>query len=140
MARGYPDFGRVSARQRYSETVGAKLYEETISVPANTLVGAPVSQDMILEKGEITWAQVRFPGGPADLLKVAIFDSDGVTQLWPGGSGTWISGDNESPEWDTEFTITSVGGVYKAVLKGYNDDDTYAHSAKVRLWVVAYPP
>jgi hypothetical protein len=139
MARGYPDFGRVSARQRYSETVGAKVYEQEIAVPASTAVGAPVTQNMVLEKGEITWMQVRFPAGPANLLKVAIFDSDGATQLWPGGSGTWISGDNEAPEWDTEFTINAVAGVYKLVLKGYNDDDTYPHTAKVRAWVVAYP-
>ena len=139
MARGYPDFGRVSARQRFSETVGSKLYEQDITVPANTLVGAPVSQNMVLEKGEITWAQVRFPGGPAGLVKVAIFDSDGTTQLWPGGTATWISGDNEPVDWDTQFTITAVGGVYKVILKGYNDDDTYPHTAKVRLWVVAYP-
>ena len=139
MARGYPDFGRVSARQRFSETVGAKLYEQEIAIPANTLVGAPVSQNMVLEKGEITWAQVRFPGGPAGLVKVAIFDSDGTTQLWPGGTATWISGDNESPEWDTQFATTVVAGVYKVILKGYNDDDTYAHTVKVRLWVTPYP-
>jgi len=139
VARGYPDFGRTSARQRFSETVGAKMYEQEIAVPAATLVGAPVSQNMVLEKGEITWAQVRFPAGPAALLKVAIFDSDGTTQLWPGGTGTWISGDNEAPEWDTQFTITAVLGVYKVILKGYNDDDTYPHTAKVRLWVVPYP-
>ena len=139
MARGYPDFGRVSARQRFSEAVGAKLYEQEITVPPNTLVGAPVSQNMVLEKGEITWAMVRFPRGPAGLLKVAIFDSDGVTQLWPGGTGTWISGDNESPEWDTQYAVTEVLGVYKVIIKGYNDDDTYTHKGKVRLWVTPYP-
>ena len=139
MARGDPDFGQVSSRQRFSQTIGAKLYEQDITVPANTLVGAPVSQNMVLEKGEITWAMIRFPGGPAGLLKLAIFAADGVTQLWPGGAGNWMSGDNESPEWDTQFAITTVLGVYKVIIKGYNDDDTYSHVAKVRLWVTPYP-
>lgn len=139
MPRGTPDWGRVSARQRFSETVGAVLYEQMITVAANVAVGSPTSQDMVMEKGEAAWIQVRFPAGPAGLLHIAIFDSDGTTQLFPGGSGTWFIGDNEVIEFDTEFKLTTPNGDYKFVLKGYNEDDTYQHSALVRVWVIPYP-
>ena len=139
MTRGYPDWGRVSARQRFSETVGAKLYEQEITVPANTLVGDAVPQNMVLEKGEVSWIQVRFPTGPSALLHVAIFAADGTTQLWPGGTATWFVGDNETIEFDTEYKIVPLVADYNLVLKGYNDDDTYPHSALVRAWVIPYP-
>jgi len=139
MTRGTPDWGRVSARQRFSETVGAKLYEQIITVARGVVVGAPTTQDMTLEKGEVSWVQVRFPAGPAALLKIAIFAGDGTTQLWPGGTATWFSGDNEVIEFDTEYKIVTANAAYKLVLKGYNDDDTYEHSALVRAWVIPYP-
>jgi hypothetical protein len=137
--RGHPDWGQVSARQKYSETVGATLYETTITAPANTPAAAPASQDMALTKGEISWLEVRFPKGPAGLMGVAIFDSDGSTQLWPGGTATWLTGDNEVIPLDTSFVVTQTGGAYKVVLKAYNNDDTYPHAALVRLWVIPYP-
>ena len=139
MARGSPDWGRVSARQRFSQTVGAKLYEQVITSPAATVVGSPTTQNMTLEKGEAAHIRVRFPAGPAALLHVAIFAADGTTQLWPGGSATWFTGDNEDIEFETEYKITPLVADYKFVLKAYNDDDTYAHSALVRVWVIPYP-
>ncbi len=139
MTRGHPDWGRVSARQRFSETVGAKLYEQMITVGKGVVSGSPTSQDMNLEKGEVAWIQVRFPAGPSALLKVAIFAGDGTTQLWPGGTATWFTGDNEVIEFDTEYKIVIEDSTYKLVLKGYNDDDTYEHSALVRAWVIPYP-
>jgi len=90
-------------------------------------------------KGEISWVQIRFPKGPAALLKIAIFAADGTTQLWPGGAATWFRGDDEVIEFDTEYKIVPLAAVYKVILKGYNDDDTYPHAALVRAWVIPYP-
>jgi hypothetical protein len=70
---------------------------------------------------------------------VAIFAADGTTQLFPGGTSTWFKGDNEVIEFETEYKITAVDTTYKFVLKAYNDDDTYEHSALVRVWVIPYP-
>jgi|GEM_PF-5585716 len=139
MGRGYPDWGKVSARLRFSETVGAKLYEQTITSPRSTAAGTPTTQDMTLEKGEVSWVQIRFPKGPSGLLHVAIFAGDGTTQLWPGGDATWFIGDDETIEFDTEYKIVIEVAAYKLVLKAYNDDDTYEHSALVRAWVIPYP-
>ncbi len=139
MARGHPDWGQVSARQRFSETVGAKLYEQKITVAKNVASGSPTSQNMVMEVGEVSWIQIRFPRGPAALLHVAIFDSDGTSQLWPGGTATWFEGDDEVIEFDTEFKLTTSNADYKFVLKGYNEDDTYPHSALVRAWVIPHP-
>ncbi len=139
MTRGHPDWGRVSARMRFSETVGAKLYEQKITVAKGVASGSPSSEDLILEKGEVSWIQVRFPAGPSALLHIAIFAGDGTTQLWPGGSATWFVGDDEVIEFDTEYSIVIEAADYKLVLKGYNEDDTYEHSALVRAWVIPYP-
>ena len=139
MGRGYPDWGKESARLRFSETVGAKLYEQTITSPRATVVGSPTTQDMTLEKGEVSWVQIRFPKGPSGLLHIAIFAGDGTTQLWPGGTATWFVGDDETVEFDTEYKIVIQAAAYKLVLKAYNEDDTYPHSALVRAWVIPYP-
>lgn len=139
MPRGYPDWGRETARLRFSQTVGAKLFEQMITVPANTLVGSPASQGMVLVKGECSWVQIRFPKGPAGYLHIAIFDADGTTLLFPGAAATWFIGDDEVVEFDTEFVVSAVAAVYKIVIKGYNDDDTFPHSALVRAWVIPFP-
>jgi hypothetical protein len=94
---------------------------------------------MTLEKGEVSWVQIRFPKGPSGLLHIAIFAGDGTTQLWPGGTATWFVGDDETVEFDTEYKIVIQAAAYKLVLKAYNEDDTYPHSALVRAWVIPYP-
>ena len=139
MARGYPDWGRETARLRFSQTVGAKLFEQKITVPKSTVEGSPTSQIMTLVKGECSWLAIRFPKGPAGYLHIAIFDADGTTQLFPGAAATWFIGDDEVIEFDTEFVVGVVATVYKIVIKGYNDDDTFEHSALVRAWVIPYP-
>jgi len=139
MGRGYPDWGRETARLRFSQTVGAKLYEQMITVPANTASGSPTSQDMTLSKGECSWLQIRFPKGPAGYLHIAIFDANGTTQLFPGAAATWFIGDDEVIEFDTEFVVGVEDSTYKIVLKGYNNDDTFQHSALVRAWVIPFP-
>ena len=139
MARGYPDYGRVSARQRFSQDPGAHVEEQKITVLAGVPEGTPTSQNFVLYKGEIGFIEVRFPSGPSGLLHIALYDADGTTKLWPKAAGAWYAGDAEAVEIETEFTINAVASVYKLVLKGYNEDITYDHSAKVRAWVIPYP-
>lgn len=138
MARGHPDWGRQSARQRFSESVGATPYEQKITVAAGVTAGSPTSQNMDMEKGEVAFVQVRFPSGPAGLLGVSIHDEAGTTQLWPGGTG-WFTGDNEVIDFDTEYKLAEDGSAFRCVIKGYNSDDTYPHAALVRLWVIPHP-
>lgn len=138
MARGAPDWGVSAARQRFSQTVGATPYEQKITVAANVAAGAPTTQNMDMEKGEVAYVQVRFPSGSAGLMGVSVHNEDGTTQLWPGGTG-WFTGDNEVIEFETEYKLVQDGSAYRCVIKGYNSDDTYPHAALVRLWVIPYP-
>jgi hypothetical protein len=137
MARGSPDWQPWTAVQRFAATGGAVPFEQKIDVPANTPQTAPVSQDIVLCKGFVSRVWVRFPQGPVGLLHVALYD--GSTQLWPGAAGQWFTGDNEIVEFDTEYDVPQSGGSYKLTIRGWNEDDTYAHSALVRVWVVALP-
>jgi len=138
MTRGAPDWKPWTAVQRFSEAIGAQLFEQKITVPANTVIGAPESQSIDLIKGFIAHVEVRFPTGPAGLLHIAIFDE--ATQLWPGTVDTWFSGDNESISFDTEYVVPLVVADYKLTAQGYNEDDSYEHVALIRVWVVKLPP
>jgi len=137
MSRGSPDWQPWTNVQRFSETGGAVPFEQKITIPANTDDGSPTSQAIVLQKGFVAKVWIRFPQGPVGLAGVAIFNGAGTTQIWPGTG--WFTGDNEVIEFNTERDVDLVGADYKLTLKGYNDDDSYEHSALVRIWVVALP-
>lgn len=137
MARGSPDWQPWTAVQRFAATGGATPFEQLITVAAGVTSGSPTSQAFALVKGFVSKVWIRFPQGPAGLLKIAIFNE--ATQLWPGTAATWFRGDNEIIEFDTEYDVPLVSAAYKLTLKGYNDDDSYSHDALVRIWVVKLP-
>ena len=137
MTRGSPDWQPWTGVQRFAATGGATPFEQKITVAANTTAGSPSSQDVTLVKGFVSHVWIRFPQGPAGLAGIAIFDQ--ATQLWPGGTATWFTGDNEVIEFDTEYDVPDVGGTYKLTIKGYNSDDSYEHAALIRVWVVTLP-
>lgn len=141
MGRGHPDWQPWTALQRFAATGGATPYEQMITIPANTASASPTTQDMVLEKGFISRVWIRFPSGPAGLTHVAIWDDVTGTQLFPGGVGTWFTGDNEIIEFDTEVDVPydETADEYRIQLRGYNEDDSYEHSVLVRVWVVALP-
>lgn len=137
MARGSPDWQPWTSVQRFAATGGATPFEQLITVPAATVVGSPVSQAFVLAKGFVSQVWIRFPQGPAGLLKIAIFDE--AAQLWPGTTATWFRGDNEIIQFTTEYDVPLVSALRKLTIKGYNDDDSYSHDALVRIWVVLLP-
>jgi len=137
MARGSPDWQPWNAVQRFSGTGGAAPYEQKIDVPANTDDDTPATQDIELAKGFVSHVWIRFPQGPAGLMGIAIYDQ--ASKLWPGATGQWFTGDNEIIEFNTEYDVPDVGGTYKLTIKGYNTDDSYEHSALVRIWTVKLP-
>ena len=137
MSRGSPDWQPRVGNLHLSETGGAVPYEQKITVPANTAEGDPVSQAMVMEKGFVSHVWIRFPSGPAGLTGIAVFEGEECIQVWPGSG--WFTGDNEIIEFDVERDVDLVGEDYKLTLKGYNEDDSYEHSALVRMWVVKLP-
>jgi hypothetical protein len=137
MTRGHADWQPWTAVQRYAGTGGAVPFEAMITVPANTAEASPASQDIALCKGFVARVWIRFPAGSVGLLHVAIYDQS--TKIFPGASNQWFSGDNEIIEFETEYDVPLVAGNYKLTIKGYNEDDSYPHSALVRIFVVRLP-
>jgi len=137
MARGSPDFQPWTAIQRFAATGGAVAFEEQIAVPANTTELSPVTQDIVLCKGFISTVRLRFPPGSAGLMHIAVFDQ--ATQLWPGSTDQWFSGDNEFIDFDTEYDVPYVTDEYKLTLHGWNEDDSYPHICIARMWVIKLP-
>ena len=137
MSRGSPDWQPWTAVQRFSATGGATPYEQKITVAANVAEGSPTTQAITLEKGFVSHVWIRFPQGPAGLFHVGIYNE--ATKLWPGAAGQWFTGDNEVIEFDTEYDVPQITGTYKLTIAGWNEDDSYEHSALVRIWVVKLP-
>ncbi len=134
---GAPDWAPWAGVARSHRTGGATVFEQTITLPASTLVGAPVTQTIALAKGFIVQGEVLFPTGCAGLAKVALFN--GAAQVFPGTAGSWFTGNGDPIQWMADYASPLVGASYLMTIKGYNDDDTYQHVPIVRLWVVFYP-
>jgi len=137
MAKGSPDYAPWSGFARANLTGGATIFEQKITIPKNTPIASPATQDILLAKGFVTHGMVVLPPGCAGLVGIAIFDAS--TQLYPATAATWFTGDGERIEFDTDYDVPLVGTDYKLTIKGYNLDDTYSHTPIVRLWIVKYP-
>jgi len=55
----------------------------------------------------------------------------GETQLFPEERGQWVSGDDETVEWQEYFELPD--DPTRLRLEGYNEDDMYEHSFYVRF-------
>lgn len=137
MAKGAPDYSPWAGQKRTNATGGASIFQQGITIPINTAIGSPVTQDIVLSKGFLYQLEIVLPLGCAGLVGVAIFN--GATQLYPGTPATWFNGDNEHIRADCDFDVPVVTGVYKLTIKGYNLDDSYPHTPIIRAWVTAYP-
>jgi len=85
-----------------------------------------------IEEDLIAFVSVRFPPGPTNLLKVALFY--GESQIFPSHKYEWTMGDNEVV-WDLILYEPPESPVTLRIL-AYNEDDTYTHSAVVRIVAV----
>ena len=80
--------------------------------------------ELEIEGDIIDMVRIRFPPGPAALLKVAIFY--GNEQLFPVENGTFFQGDNEIIQWSEYWLLPEAKT--KLRIKAINEDDTYEHS------------
>jgi len=105
------------------------LYVKTITVPANTPKDQAVKVEVTIEERVLFFIQVRFFPGPMNLLKVAVFY--GELQIWPHRDFEWAQGDDEVV-WDMPL-LEFKRAPYTLTIRGYNEDDTYDHSAIIRI-------
>ena len=109
------------------------LYCKTITVPANTSKENFVEETIEIEEDTLFYVEIRFPPGPCGLLYISVYYGD--LQLLPSTKGEWARGDNERV-WDVLlFELPEKPSTIR--IRGYNLDDTYSHSAIIRI--VALP-
>lgn len=88
----------------------------------------PAAQEKLFEltvEGDILdMVRIRFPPGPAALLKITIFY--GNEQLFPAEEGTYFVGDNEIIEWSEYYPLPEHPTRLR--IRAVNEDDTYEHS------------
>ena len=108
------------------------LYEYALTIPANTAEAAPATMDAPLAPGTVARVDVQFPSGCVGLVHVQIWRSE--HQVWPGNLDGDISAEGLVVSWpedrdleDEPLTLT---------LRGWNDDDTYAHTITFRFSVL----
>jgi hypothetical protein len=80
--------------------------------------------ELEIEGDIIDMVRIRFPPGPAGLLKIAVFY--GNEQIFPAEQWTFFAGDNEVIQWDEYWPLPERKTTIRVWAK--NEDDTYEHS------------
>lgn len=99
-----------------------------LTVPANTLVSAPVTLDMGMPARIVQRIRCRVPPGPAGTLGFRI--SSGGVAIIPWNANQWINTDNEILDFDLEGYPTS--GAWQA--QGYNTG-VYQHTVRFTFYL-----
>lgn len=103
--------------------------EFAVTIPANTLATAPVTQEMKLTAGVVQRVHILFPPGCVCLVKVRIYE--GGHQFLPWNPEGDIATDGEVWRADDEYYELHEPYILKAVC--YNLDDTYDHEIRIRI-------
>ncbi|MHA1215940.1 MAG: hypothetical protein ACTSPX_01265 [Candidatus Thorarchaeota archaeon] len=136
MGRGAPDGYAWSAPTALRGVGGSNLYTGSLTIPANTNSGSPVSQDVELCDGWVAQIDLLFPPGPATLAHVQVW-VDGSLK-YPTGAGQSFNPDNILLTIPCDFDVPEVAGTHQITLKGWNEDDTWDHTILYWVWVIPY--
>lgn len=107
-------------------------YVAEVHVPANTPIDAPVEMELWLAEGVITRVEMEFEKWCANLLHIAIFRFE--QQIYPSTPAEWYDSDGETVEFGDYFEVFEEPHFVK--LRGWNEDDTYEWTCRVRLTVI----
>ncbi len=108
------------------------LFPVKVTVPANTLKTAAQETKVSLPRGVLSRIEFRFPPGPQFLLHLQLLY--GSTVFSPFGADYDVAGDDEGVEDHPSLELPS--DPTEVTVRGWNDDDSYPHSAIVRIEVV----
>lgn len=108
------------------------LFTWDINLPKNTTKASPVTQDLYLAHGIITWVSVLFPPGCARLAHSTI--SHYSKQIFPSVEEMNLSGDTFPIEWNEYYEM--YADPYLLKFTGWNEDDTYPHKITVRIAIL----
>jgi len=104
------------------------FYEHDIVIPPNTQPETFLSQTLRLTRGII-----KRPAGCAGLVGVRIVKHS--FQVIPLNYPKWIETDAETVVIETEIDLTDIP--YELEFQGYNLDDTFEHTIRVRVLLEA---
>ena len=108
------------------------FYDFAITVPANTLESAPVSQALKLSMGVIQKVYLLFPPGPHGMVKLKILE--GGHQFLPTNPDGYFASDDEVLNIDEYYELISEPYSLKAVA--YSPGTTYNHTISVRIGIL----
>ena len=107
-------------------------YQFAIVVEPNTSKSDLKSIEVTLPCGVISRIRVYFPWGSAGLLGVAIFHNE--RQIYPSTVGEYYQGNDILIEFEDSYKLEENWN--RIVLKAYNEDDTYVHTAIVGITLI----
>lgn len=105
-----------------------RIYTTTFTIPAGTPIATPFVQGVVLDDEHLDRLRIVIPDGPAGLTGLAV--TWGGTQIAPYQAGTWVSGNDETIDYDYDGEVTAAG----LVLAGYNLD-VWPHSFILRWFM-----
>ncbi len=95
----------------------------------------PATKELKLRAGYVTKVSVLIPAGHAALAHLALFH--GETQIIPWGADQWLEGNDETILWEPDYELPSEPARLEA--RAWSEDDTYAHTFYIRIWVDPNP-
>lgn len=110
-----------------------RLYYLAFTIPAGTLISAPVSQTWPLEDNYLVSINTRIPPGPSGLMGFRILWSQ--QQIVPWGNNSWLTADDEEINWPSNTAISTSA----LTVQGYNTG-IYPHTVYLRGLVSTLPP
>lgn len=105
------------------------FFEYDITYPPNTPKKNEQVNILRLTRGIVKRVELVFPRGVAALTGVRIFR--GSVQVIPLNYPAWIETDGETVRINTNIDLTV--NPYELEVRGYNIDDTYPHTIRVRI-------
>ena len=112
--------------------MASRIEFTNVTVPAGTLITAPVRTVPTFDDGEVARIEMRWPPGPSGLVGLRIGHSNQV--LIPYQVNAWLITDDEAIGWDVEGFPTAR----KWFIDGYNSD-IYDHTIQFR-WLLNEVP
>jgi len=109
------------------------LFETSITIPKSTASTAPTTVILGIAHGIITKIMVRPRAGHQNLAHCVILHHE--HQIAPSTEGMSLHGEFFPIDWEEYYE--SYQPPYELKIKGWNDDDTYAHTFTV--YVVILP-
>lgn len=111
------------------------FYDFALTVPPNTPITAPLTQDVQLPPGTIHRVDVQFPAGAVGLLRTIA--RRGAHQVWPSNEGGYFASNGQTLSWEDEYDLADAPFTLRLVA--WNLDDFYSHTVTWRFALRSFP-